>query len=42
MLAAADPAHADAARELWRAANQLTRIFATIFRKLSTKDRGTE
>ena len=36
MIAAAVPDHADAARHLWREANELHLIFASIFRKLST------
>jgi four helix bundle protein len=37
MIAVADDQHAEAARVLWREANELTLIFASIFRKLSTK-----
>jgi four helix bundle protein len=35
MLAAAEPGHADAARVLWKEAQELFLIFAAIFRKLS-------
>jgi four helix bundle protein len=37
MLAAAEADHAETARLLWREANELHLIFASIFRKLSTK-----
>jgi four helix bundle protein len=37
MLAVADERHTEEARILWREANELTLIFASIFRKLSTK-----
>lgn len=37
MIAAAEPSHANAARVLWKEANELLLIFAFIFRKLSTK-----
>lgn len=37
MLAAAEPDHAEKARLLWREANELHLIFASIFRKLLTK-----
>jgi four helix bundle protein len=37
MIAAAEPAQADKARELWREANELHLIFASIYRKVSTK-----
>jgi four helix bundle protein len=37
MIAAAEPDHADTARRLWREANELHLVFASIFRKLSTK-----
>jgi four helix bundle protein len=37
MIAAAEAGHAPAARELWKEANELLLIFATIFRKVSTK-----
>jgi four helix bundle protein len=37
MLAVADETLADAARVQWREANELMLIFASIFRKLSTK-----
>jgi four helix bundle protein len=37
MLAAAEPDHAAAARSLWQEAKELHLIFASIFRKLSTK-----
>jgi four helix bundle protein len=36
MLAAAEPGKADAARVLWKEAQELLLIFASIFRKLST------
>lgn len=35
MIAAAEPGHADRARELWREASELHLIFASIFRKVS-------
>jgi four helix bundle protein len=37
MLAVAEPDRADQARVLWREAHELMLIFASIFRKLSTK-----
>jgi four helix bundle protein len=37
MLAVADEQHTEQARVLWREANELMLIFASIFRKLSTK-----
>ncbi|MDB5309806.1 MAG: hypothetical protein JWO38_4008 [Gemmataceae bacterium] len=37
MIAAADPDHAERSRTLWREANELHMIFASIFRKVSTK-----
>ena len=37
MLAVAEPDRAEQARALWREANELMLIFASIFRKLSTK-----
>lgn len=37
MIAAADPGQAEKARELWREAHELHLIFASIFRKVSTK-----
>jgi four helix bundle protein len=37
MIAAAEPAHAEKARELWREAHELHLIFASIFRKVSTR-----
>ena len=37
MIAAAEPPHAEKGRELWREAKELHLIFASIFRKLSTK-----
>jgi four helix bundle protein len=37
MIAAAEAAQADKARELWREAHELHLIFAAIFRKISTK-----
>jgi four helix bundle protein len=37
MMAAAEPGHAAQARVLWREANELHLIFASIFRKLSSK-----
>ena len=37
MIAAAEPAHAEKARELWQEANELHLIFAAIYRKVSTK-----
>jgi hypothetical protein len=37
MIAAAEPGHADEARRHWREAHELLLIFASIFRKLSTK-----
>jgi four helix bundle protein len=37
MIAAAEPAQADKARDLWREANELHLIFASIYRKVSTK-----
>jgi four helix bundle protein len=37
MIAAAEPGHAEKARELWREAHELHLIFASIFRKVSTK-----
>jgi four helix bundle protein len=37
MIAAAEPSQADIARALWKEANELLLIFASIFRKLSTK-----
>lgn len=37
MLAAATPEHAYEARRLWRESQELLLIFASIFRKLSTK-----
>jgi four helix bundle protein len=37
MLAKAEPDFADQARTLWKEANELHLIFASIFRKLSTK-----
>jgi four helix bundle protein len=36
MIAAAEPDHTEKARLLWREANELHLIFASIFRKLST------
>jgi four helix bundle protein len=38
MLAAAEAEEAEAARELWREAHELTLIFVAIFRKVSRKD----
>jgi four helix bundle protein len=37
MIAAAEPERADRARVLWKEAQELMLIFASIFRKLSTK-----
>src|SRR5438067_9698464 len=37
MIAAAEPGHSEKARELWREAHELHLIFASIFRKVSTK-----
>ena len=37
MIAAAEPAHAEKPRELWREAHELHLIFAKIYRKVSTK-----
>ena len=37
MIAAAEIAHAEQARVLWKESNELLLIFATIFRKVSTK-----
>lgn len=37
MIAAAETGHAEKARELWREAHELHLIFASIFRKVSTK-----
>jgi four helix bundle protein len=37
MIAAAEPAQAERARVLWKEANELLLIFATIFRKLTEK-----
>jgi hypothetical protein len=37
MIAVAAEEHTEQARVLWREANELTLIFASIFRKLSTK-----
>src|SRR5262252_3249741 len=37
MIAAADPTQAERARVLWKEANELLLIFATIFRKLTDK-----
>jgi four helix bundle protein len=37
MIAAAEPPAADTARTLWQEAHELHLIFASIFRKLSTK-----
>ena len=37
MIAVAEPAHAEKARELWRESHELHLIFASIFRKVSTK-----
>jgi four helix bundle protein len=37
MIAVAEPGFAEKARPLWREAHELQLIFATIFRKLSTK-----
>jgi four helix bundle protein len=37
MIAAAEPKQVERARELWKEANELHLIFASIFRKLSTK-----
>ena len=37
MIAAAEAAHADKARDLWREAHELHLIFARIYRKVSTK-----
>src|SRR5438270_13694794 len=37
MIAVASEDHTEQARILWKEANELTLIFATIFRKLSTK-----
>src|SRR5262245_949284 len=39
MIAAAEPARADVARPLWKEANELLLIFATIFRKVSTNEK---
>lgn len=36
MIAAADPHHAQQARNLWKEANELLLIFASVFRKVST------
>ena len=38
MIAKAEPAHADPARSLWKEANELHLIFASIFRKLSATE----
>jgi four helix bundle protein len=38
MIAKAEPARADLARGLWKEANELHLIFASIFRKLSSSD----
>jgi four helix bundle protein len=38
MIAAAEPGKADRARELWKEAQELLLIFASIFRKLSTRN----
>jgi four helix bundle protein len=40
MLAVAEPAHVDAARVLWKEAQELHLIFASIHRKLSTKSKA--
>ena len=37
MIVAADPSQAEKARVLWKEANELVLIFATIFRKLTEK-----
>lgn len=37
MIAAAEPAHAEQSRDLWREAHELHLIFAKIYRKVSTK-----
>ena len=37
MIAATEPGHADDARALWKEANELHLIFASIFRKLSRR-----
>lgn len=37
MIAVAEPGHAEVARDLWREAQELHLIFASIFRKVSTK-----
>ena len=37
MIAIAEAAHAENARELWKESNELHLIFASIFRKVSTK-----
>jgi four helix bundle protein len=37
MIAAADPTQAETARVLWKEANELLLIFATIFRKVTEK-----
>jgi four helix bundle protein len=37
MIAAAEPGQSDKARTLWKEANELLLIFATIFRKLTEK-----
>lgn len=42
MIAAAESAFADKARELWREAHELHLIFATIYRKVSTKQTVTK
>lgn len=42
MIAVADEQHTEQARTLWREANELTLIFASIFRKLSTKKKSGE
>ena len=36
MIAAAEPAHAEKSREIWREAHELHLIFAKIYRKVST------
>jgi hypothetical protein len=41
MIAVAEDAYAEQARILWREANELMLIFASIFRKLSTKKSKT-
>jgi four helix bundle protein len=41
MIAKAEPAQAELARTLWKEANELHLIFASIFRKLSSSDPGS-